>query len=442
MVGTMTAREALLASLDELPMNLRPPGDVEAAVRAAAERLTSPRALEVILTLLGAATSFWSKPPQTPLRFPRDHAFHPGCGPEWYWLTANMDVAGTAGAETIAFVMSMERQQPISPDVLARSGWTEAESQFLFSYACVIHTTPEGSRVYARQPNLVWPPMGGITEMGGDPFVIRCGPDILAGSVNVMPLSVLIADTARADPLIIDVTCTTDMPVESAFFLQGEDGVTPEPRPGTYYSWPQLAVSGSVTIGGQTHQVSGKGWLDHEMMYGEVPPLHPLVPPPARWSAPPGILGWTFGDFNFANGDAMVVAGFQVGPLLTELPAIYGFYLTVEDGRWKKTAVEGVIGLGALMPLTAQCMMPVSWSCALVADGPPFELTVEAKPWYVDGSFMSANLSVQGETPVGLTLSWLGASEIIPGVGYCESVGYEPPATYMARALAFLAASP
>lgn len=438
-MAKMTAGEALLASIQQLPENLRPARDIETALKTAAANLLTPQVAEVILTLLGDAPTFWCKRPQTPLKFPRDHAFHLGCGPEWYWLTANLEVDGSDGAETIAFVMSMQRQQPVSPEVQAQAGWSDAEAQLLFSYACVIHTTPKGSRIYTRRPNLVWPPMGGVTEMSADPFIIRCGPDVLAGPVDVMPLHVTICDEAPdEDPLRIDVTCSTDMPAGSAFFLQGEDGITPAPRFGTYYSWPQLTVKGRISIGGRDYQVSGKGWMDHEMMYGELPPLSPVVPQPDRWTPPPGIFGWTFGDFNFANGDAMVVAGFQVGPLVTDLPAVYGFYLTRDGDRWKKTPVEGVIALPALMPLTADCMMPVAWNCALVADGPPYELTVEAKPWYYDGSFLAANMSVQGETPVGLTLSWLGASEIVPGVGYCETVGYEPPAAYMARALAYL----
>lgn len=434
--------EALLASIQQLPVNLRPAKDIQAALEKAAAALATPQTAEVILTLLGSAPSYWCQQPPLPLSFPRDHAFHLGCGPEWYWLTANLEVEGSGGTETIAFVMSMQRQQPVSPEVQAKAGWSDAEAQLLFSYACVIHTTPQGSRIYTRRPNLVWPPMGGTTQMSADPFVIRCGPDYMSGPVDVMPLRVVIDDKGEGgDALVIDVTCEIGMAPDKAFFLQGEDGVTPAPRSGTYYSWPQLAVSGTVVLGDRRHKVSGRGWMDHEMMYGALPPLSPVAPQPDRWTPPPGIFGWTFGDFNFANGDAMVVAGFQEGPLLTDLPAVYGFYLTREDGGWKKTPVEGIIRLGALMPLTAECMMPVSWSCAVLADGPPFELTVEAKPWYYDGSFMAANLSVQGETPVGLTLSWLGASEIIPGVGYCETVGYEPPATYMARALAYLAKS-
>ncbi|HWF78173.1 MAG TPA: hypothetical protein VN694_13470, partial [Caulobacteraceae bacterium] len=76
--------------------------------------------------------------------------------------------------------------------------------------------------------------------------------------------------------------------------------------------------------------------------------------------------------------------------------------------------------------------------------GLPMELIVETAPIAVDGSFVGANLSVMAETPVAVTVLQPtavpgGSPQLVTrGVGYCESVGYEPPARYMARALGAL----
>jgi predicted secreted hydrolase len=436
----MTAGQALLESVQGLPNNYLPPMNVQAAIEQACMNLSSPQAAEVVLTLLGAAPSSWCQPPPTALSFPDDHAVHPGYGPEWYWLTAVMQIDDSSATDTFAFVLSMERQQPVSQAVQQAAGWSDTEAQLAFSYACVIHRTADRAAIYARRPNLAWPPLTGTTAMSqpGEPFLFACGPDSLSGTVDVMPLSVTINDTAPdEDPLIIEVTCSTGMPAPNAFFLQGNNGVTPPPRAGTYYSWPQLKVSGQITVGGRTYTVSGKGWLDHEMMYGALPPVSPIRPQPPQWTAPPGIYGWSFCDFNFDNGCALVLAGFQEELLLTGLPAPYGFFLTPLADGWSKTFVEGEISLEALMPLKADCMMPVAWSCIFGRETPLFAASVTADPVWYDGSFLAMNMSVQGETPVRLTLS-LG-EEKIAGTGYCESVGYEPPARFMARALAFLA---
>jgi hypothetical protein len=440
----MSAAEALLQSIQTLPTNYQPPIDIGQAIQAACENLMPERVqvVEVILTLLGASPTAWCAPPQTPLEFPRDHAVHPGCGPEWYWLTANLAVEGSS-TQSIAFVLSMERQQPISPEVQSLAGWGERETQLVFSYACAILRTGDTAQIFTRRPNILWPPLTGTgapTTMSkpGEPFVFACGPDSLQGTVDVMPLTVTVCDEIPGgDSLLINVTCTPGMPASEAFFLQGDNGLTPPPRMGTYYSWPQLAVAGTISLGGAEYTVSGTGWLDHEMMYGDLPPLTPAKPPPNRWRAPKGIYGWSFCDFNFANGDALVLAGFQEELLLTGLPAVYGFYLTPGPGGWTKSPAIGEIAIEAMMPLTADCMMPIAWTCVFGSDAPLFTATVTTDPLWYDGSFLAANMSVQGETPVNLILSV--GDEIIPGAGYCESVGYEPPARYVARALAYLA---
>jgi hypothetical protein len=426
---------AFIESMDAIPLQGQAPLDLQAAMKDAAARMLNATPLPTIMTILDSGASAWCAPPPTKLEFPKDHGLHLACGPEWYWLTCTLDVVGTEGKEKIGMVICIQRERVLDPGVQARWGISDHNAQLVFSYASVIHTTPDGSHKYARRPNQVWPALVGEAVMQSDPFVFSCGPDSMSGSIDVMPLRVVIDD--RCDEIVdmaIDIVCETDMPVKTAFFLQGDDGVTPPPRAGIYYSWPQLKVKGAVFVGGRTYMVEGKGWLDHELMYTPCPD-GPPVPPPPVWTPPVGIYGWTFCDLNFDNGDALVAAGFQSGKMLTALPSPYGFYVTPVAGVWQKTFVAGVIQMEAFLPLTAQCMLPVSWNLAMAGTG--IDFAIQATPFYDDGSFLSFNQSVQGETPCDLKL--LKGGQVIAGQGYCESVGYEPPASYIARALEFLA---
>ena len=76
---------------------------------------------------------------------------------------------------------------------------------------------------------------------------------------------------------------------------QGEGGFSRKgPRPAQasyYYSQPQLAVTGSITVGGERREVSGTAWLDHE------------------WSSAylaEEAVGWDWVGLNLADGGALM----------------------------------------------------------------------------------------------------------------------------------------
>jgi len=449
MAGGMTASQALLLSMASIPDRAKAAVDVQQVIDGAAGRLNSADPVVTILTLLDSGASAWWTPPPASLVFPRDHGLHLGCAPEWYWLFCNLEVAGSKGARKIGVVACLERYRAVAPAVQAQAGWSDEAAQLVTSHAAVILAGPQGRRIVTRRPNVVWPPLGGETVMTADPFVFACGPDSLTGPVDILPLRLSVDDRVDGgEDLILDLTLSTDMPARHAFFRQGDDGVTPPPRAGIYYSWPQLRVAGTVTAAGETHAVSGTGWIDHQMMGPTIPDFGPVTAPPPVWTPAPGIAGWSLCDLNFDNGEALVAVGFQAGPMLPQLPAPYGFHLRREGEKWKKTPVSGVIAMDRFLPLAANVMLPVAWNCA-VASAPAAGVAIEvdAAPWYVDGSFLAYNQSIMAETPVDVVLSPAASSGSAGppvsflGRGYCESVGYEPPAAYMARALAYLAAS-
>jgi predicted secreted hydrolase len=77
--------------------------------------------------------------------------------------------------------------------------------------------------------------------------------------------------------------------------LQGDAGLSrkgPLPEQAShYYSQPQLAVNGTLTLDGQTAAVRGKAWLDHE------------------WSdtlMPAGAVGWDWIGMNLDDGSALM----------------------------------------------------------------------------------------------------------------------------------------
>jgi predicted secreted hydrolase len=439
-MAKMTPGEALTAWLDEIPGYLQPAPDVWALMREVAAKVSTAQQAAVLYTMLGEAQSWGQAPAPTSVQFPQDHRMHLKSGSEWYWLSCHLDAQGPKGPVRIAILQSMERLRLLSQAAQAKAEWTDEECQVLWNAVTVVVSGPDGSSITRRTPNTQWSVLGGHVVWPGELFEFAVGPDSQSGSVNVLPLHVKVDDR---DNITLDLQLFTDMPATSAFFLQGEAGITPV-IPGIYYSWPQLKAFGRVAVGDQTYEGAGGAWLDHQLM---VPP----VPAPGTPTVP-GFNGWSWCEFNLANGDSFTAAAFQKGALSVNDLVPYGFYLRRAGDAWNAEPILGGMAIDQFIPTLNQVIQPTTWSyTATNAPGSaaaPFDVVISAAPWILDGSFVTGDLGTPSEVPVSVALvdRAVGANGVplgqaLTGVGYCESVSYEPRAAYMARAEAFLRAS-
>jgi predicted secreted hydrolase len=449
-MATMNAAEALTAQLNALPDYLRPEQAVFDQLLASAGKLRpdggSPDAQRaaVIYKLQGAAAGYGDDATPTKVRFPADHRMHLKCGNEWYWVAAHFDATGPDGLPVrIAVLLDMLRFRLISTALQEQIGWSDADCQLVWNAVTVTISGLGGSRIHRRPLNVQWAKTGGVVHFPDDRgFVYRCGPDVLMGTPNVLPLTVVVDDPS----MFLDLQLTTEMPVETSFFLQGVDGITPVPKPGIYYSWPQLKAQGEIVVDGVSYAVkAGNAWIDHQLMAPSVP----TAPMPQK-----SIDGWNWCEFNLANGEVFTAAAFQSDSLQVNPLTPYGFYLRrAPDGKtWVAERLLGGLEMDGLIPTLHQVMQATSWtySATSLPLGPPpsipFNLTVTTAPWIADASFETADLSVPSEVPVSVAMvnkallpdGASPAGEAIAGVGFCETVNWEPWASYQARALAFL----
>ena len=93
-----------------------------------------------------------------------------------------------------------------------------------------------------------------------------------------------------AGDFALDLRCAPTQPV----LLQGNQGLSrkgPQPEQASYYySRPQLAVTGALSLQGRRFEVAGKAWLDHEWSQ-EL--LHPQA------------VGWDWIGMNLEDGSAL-----------------------------------------------------------------------------------------------------------------------------------------
>jgi len=183
--------------------------------------------------------------------FPADHGPHRAYRNEWWYFTGNLDAADgrRLGYQATFFRIGLDADPPARD-----SKWATSEAWMAhLALSDGATGTHRGVERFAR------------------------GAAGLAGA-TVEPLRVWLEDwtlssadggatwklDAAADDFRLDLTLRADRPV----VLQGDGGLSQKStEPGNasyYYSVPRLVTTGTVTIDGKAHAVTGQSWLDRE----------------------------------------------------------------------------------------------------------------------------------------------------------------------------------
>jgi predicted secreted hydrolase len=217
------------------------------------------------------------------LTFPRDHGAHPETRVEWWYATGWL---GTESAPLLSFQLTFFR---------SRTGLAEglssrfAARQLLFAHAAVTDlAAPAGARHRHAQRIARW--------TGDAPSTLA---QASAGDTDLQ----LAGWTLRRDGGVYrawlpadEFTIELELRPTQPLLLQGDAGFSrkgPDERQAShYYSQPQLAVRGSVGVGGRRIAASGRGWLDHE------------------WSdslLAPGAVGWDWIGIDLFDGSSLTL---------------------------------------------------------------------------------------------------------------------------------------
>ena len=430
--------------------------------------------INIIHSLLGRAgnigsetISFDGENPEYYLKFPEDHRMHGSMGNEWYWIGCHLNVLDeNNNSGMISILDTMQKNRSMGTDTQAKYNWTEEQVCVSCNIATITTKMDnEDTKYFRRSTNEQWPLKGGESSFSsvGEPFSFKVGPDSFTGSPDVLPLRLVVND---GDNMQIDITLTNSykLNLETSFFKQGSPvefgnggtGITPLPTPGIYYSWPQVNVTGTVTVGGHTYTVtSGTGWIDHQLMMtstldakGEPDPeLFAETPKNRPYN------GWLWQYYNLENGNSFTGAGFLQGsmPSNNEIEMVYGYYLEPNEQKkaWDATFIMGDLIMEDPQsfpsicnnPHTAPVTVPIKRSYSNLKSDFNLKLlehpiSGQATPWHNDGSFNNPDQSLCTEFPADFVSS---TPEYHPnGVGYLESVGFEKVEQYRSYALGVL----
>jgi predicted secreted hydrolase len=185
--------------------------------------------------------------PTTALQFPRDHGAHPEHRIEWWYVTGWFE----AQPKPLGFQITFFR---IRPGVAEHLDSPLAARQLVFAHAAVSDAA-RGSLLKAETAAR----LGIGAQLSTDDLLVQ---------LNQWNMQRLADDRilmrASAPQFSFDLTAQPTQP----FILQGVNGFSqkgPDARLASHYiSWPQLQISGSLTLDDRRRAVTGRAWFDHE----------------------------------------------------------------------------------------------------------------------------------------------------------------------------------
>lgn len=325
--------------------------------------------------------------PGRALVFPADHGAHPAFRTEWWYITGWLkDGAGRERGFQVTFFRVATGRGEDNPSRFA-------PRQLILAHAAV--ADPVRGRLLhaersARGDGRLAGAAEGATRVWSRDWRLEGAGGRYVARVN--------------DPDFgFDLTLAGRQPV----LLNGEGGYSrkaADPRHASYYySLPHLEVRGRLRLGGESLEVTGEAWLDHE------------------WSSaylPEGARGWDWIGINLADGGALMAFRMRdaAGRALWA-----GGSLRAADGR------VTVLGPGDLAFTAGRtwtsprsgATYPVVWAVAAGSGERRRRFTVEA---VMDDQ----ELDSRGSTGA---IYWEGASRLLDngrevGRGYLEMTGY------------------
>lgn len=322
----------------------------------------------------------------TPLDFPRDHGSHPLFRTEWWYITGW--VRGDDGQD-LGVQVTFFRTRPGVAEA-GRSRFTPR--QLLFAHAAIADPRVARLRHDQRAARAGF----GLAEAA------ERTTDVHVGDWSLR----LAGDTYTASVAAREFAFELTFAARTPLLLQGNGGVSRKgPRAAQasfYYSRPQLAVAGALTVGDRTQAVRGTAWLDHE------------------WSSAylaPEAQGWDWVGINFDDGGALMA--FRIRG---KDGTVYWTGGTLRDaaGTARTLAPDEIVFASRRHWRSPRTGISYPVAFGLVAG----ELALELEP-LLDDQELDSRASVG-------TVYWEGAIRVVAGGravgrGYLELTGYGAP---------------
>ena len=331
--------------------------------------------------------------PEKLLAFPRDRGSHPEFRTEWWYITGQ----ATSGKRVFGFQLTFFRTRVEGTQAMQSKF---AAKQLIFAHAAITDVTGK--------------------KLWHDQRIARDGFGVATASEQDMNLKLRDWQLASNGNSYVANLPATDFAIDLKFsetqavLLQGKQGLSrkgpQEQQASYYYSQPQLVTSGSLQIKGQTFEVTGKAWLDHEWSE-EI--LHKSA------------TGWDWIGMNLDDGSALTA--FRLRD--KDGNAVW------DGGSFRSAPSPGKSSRGELYIFSRGEVIfkPTrTWKSPLTQTTYPVEWIVRTPADFYTVRAVIDNQELDSRQSTG-AIYWEGLSELIDsngkrvGSGYLEMTGYAAP---------------
>ena len=333
-----------------------------------------------------------SADPGYTVAFPRDHAAHPDYRIEWWYYTGNLEAGGRRFGYQVTFFRAGVDRRPLNP-----SRWAVRD---LYMAHLAVTDVARGEHHVAERLN-----RAGVGWAGADTETLHVWND--GWSLTLEEGAHRLVAASDDGHLAVDLRLEPSAPP----VLHGDGGYSRKGNePGNashYYSLTRLPTTGRLEVGGESFDVAGASWMDHEFGTSFLEPAQ---------------AGWDWFSIQLDDGTDLMLytmrrldgsadpwsSGTVVMPAaVTRLRA--GDYRLVPGRRWTSPDSGG--------------SYPVAWRITVPSLG--IELRAEAA---VDAQELRTGRST------GVTY-WEGTIDVrgtrggtpVTGRGYLEMTGYAGP---------------
>ncbi len=360
----------------------------------ACTRATPPLAsANVIEALSGGSDEDYARAYEpVPFTFPHDHGPHPEYATEWWYYTGNLsDAAGDLYGYQLTFFRSA-----LSPHMPERAS-DLATNQVYMAHFAITSGPANEHRSFDRFSRGA----GGLAGATGDPAYSVWLEDWRVDQIGPQQVHLVATADGPEGPLTLDLVLTeTRDPL-----LHGDRGLSQKgPEPGNasyYYSLVGMQTRGVITFDGESSEVTGLSWMDHE--FGT--------------SALSGdALGWDWFSVTLDNGVVIMFA--QIRTLSGQSQDIFEGTLAYPDGR-QFVINQDDFELTALDQWTSPdtgIVYPSGWQVSF----PEYDIELTIQPLIEDQEMDVAFTYYEGSTLIQGSVN----GETVRGRGYVELTGY------------------
>jgi predicted secreted hydrolase len=209
----------------------------------------------VVMSLVpatAAESQFQNAVPGRVFAFPRDHGKHPEFQTEWWYFTGNLDSENHQWGFQLTFFRRALVREPVRKD----SSWAVRD---IYPAHFALTDVTRGRFFHTDLLSREGPGLAGAGSEDLNVYVknwtaVRDGETIHL--------------KAQKDTYALELSLTPEKPP----LLHGDRGFSrkgdSEKQASYYYSMTRLKVRGTITFDGQTRQVNGYAWMDHEFSSG------------------------------------------------------------------------------------------------------------------------------------------------------------------------------